>query len=76
MRVHSDAVLTVTVAGQLLQTIPWRDPEVFDVLRGMDQLKLPQGSPLHSPVNTLDVLLMPDALGVLAAQRSDQDSSG
>nr|WP_255164629.1 hypothetical protein [Glutamicibacter mishrai] len=41
----------------------------------MDQLELPQGRPLHRPVDALDALLMPNALGVLAAERSDHDTS-
>jgi hypothetical protein len=41
----------------------------------MNQLELPQGRPLHCPVNALDVLLMPDALGVLTAERSDYENS-
>ncbi|WP_255411263.1 hypothetical protein [Rothia uropygioeca] len=41
----------------------------------MDQLELPKRRPLHRPVNALDVLLMPDALGVLAAERSDHVTS-
>ena len=69
--IHPDAVLTATVADQTLQAVAWRDPEILDILRRMDQLELPQGRPLHRPVNALDVLLMPDALGVFAAERSD-----
>jgi hypothetical protein len=41
----------------------------------MDQLELPQGRPLHPSVDALDALLMPDALGVLAAERSDRETS-
>lgn len=64
-----------SVDDQTLQAIAWRDPEVLDILRRMDQLELPQGRPLHRPVDALDALLMPDALGVLAAERSDHDTS-
>src|SRR4051794_5329472 len=39
----------------------------------MDQFELPQSHSLHCPVNTLDVLLMPDAFGVLAAEQSDRE---
>ena len=75
MRVHADAVLPASVTDQTLQAVTWRDPEVLDILRRMNQLELPQGRPLHRPVNALDVLLMPDALGVLAAERSDHATS-
>ncbi len=68
-------MLLATVADQTLQAVAWRHPEVFDILRRMDQLELPQGRPLHRPVKPLDVLLMPDALGVLTAERSDHESS-
>ena len=75
MRVHADAVLSAPVTDEPLQTVAWRDPEVLDILRRMNQLELPQGRPLHCPVNALDVLLMPDALGVLTAERSDHENS-
>lgn len=68
-------MLPASVADQTLQAIARRNPEVLDILRRMDQLELPQGRPLHHPVNALDVLLMPDALGVLAAERSDHETS-
>ncbi|OFL67449.1 hypothetical protein HMPREF2757_10495 [Brevibacterium sp. HMSC063G07] len=71
MRVHSDAVLSTPVADETLQPVPGRDSQIINVLRRVNQLELPHGRPLHSPVNTLDVLLMPDALGVLVAKRSD-----
>ncbi|WP_346922195.1 hypothetical protein [Glutamicibacter creatinolyticus] len=38
----------------------------------MDQLELPQSRSLHFPADALDVLLMSDALAVLAAEQSDQ----
>ena len=71
LRVRADAVLSAPVTDELLQTVSWQDPEVLDILRRMNQLGLLQGRPLHRPVKTLDVLLMPGALGVLAAERSD-----
>lgn len=74
-RVHTDTVLPTTVASQSRQAIPRWDVEVFDILRSMYQLEPPQGRPLHGPVDTLDVLLMPDAFGVLAPERSDQTTS-
>jgi len=75
LRVHADAVLSASVADQRLESVAWRDPEVLDILSRMDQLELPQGRPLHRPVDTLDVLLMPDALGILAAERPDHETS-
>src|SRR5690606_5217963 len=74
LRIHPDAVLTATVTGQLLQPVPWRDPQVVDILCRMNQLELAQRRPLHGSINTLDVLLMPDALGVLSAERSDHQT--
>ena len=68
LRVHADPVLPTTIPDESFQAVPRWDPQVFDVLRRMDQLELPQGRPLHRPVNALDVLLMPDALGVLVAE--------
>jgi len=75
LRIHTDAVLSAAVADQTLQAVPWRDPEIVDILRRVDQLKLPQRHPLNRPVDALGVLLMPDALGVLAAERSDHGTS-
>jgi hypothetical protein len=69
--IYPDAVLTSTVAKQPLQAISWRYPKIFDVLGRMDQLELPQGRALHRSVYTLDVMLMPDALGIFATKRSD-----
>lgn len=66
--VHTDAVLPTTFADQSFQSVPGWDPEILDILRCMDQLELPQGRPLHRPIDALDVLLMPDAFGVLAAE--------
>jgi hypothetical protein len=74
LRVHADTVLPATVAGQLLKPIPWWNAEILDIFRRMDQLELPQRQPLHQSVNALDVLLIPDALGVLASERSDHDT--
>ena len=71
LRVDADAVLPASVADKTLQAVSRRNPEFLDILRRMDQLELPQGRPLHHPINAFDVLLMPDALGVLAAERSD-----
>lgn len=68
LHIHPDAVLAPTVAGQALQPVPWRNPQVLDILRRMDQLELPQGRPLYPSVDALDVLLMPDALGGLASR--------
>jgi len=71
LRVHPDAVLTTTVSSQSLQAVPRWDPQVHDIICRVDQLKLPQGCPLHDLINAFDVLLMPNALGVLATERSD-----
>jgi len=68
-------VLPASVTDEPLQSVPGRDPEVLDVPRGMDQLELPQGRSLHGAIDTLDLLLMPDALSVLAPERSDREAS-
>jgi hypothetical protein len=73
-RVDPDAVVPTTIADKPLQSVAGRDPEVLDIFRRMDQFELPQGSSLHHPINTLDVLLTPDALGVFAAERSDHET--
>jgi len=73
--VDSDAVLAPTIASELLQMVPRRDPQILDVVRCVDHLELPQSRSLHRPVDALDVLHMPDALGVLAPERSDQETS-
>ena len=67
--------LSATIACKPLQTVPRRDPEVLDVLRRMDQFELPQSRPLDRAIEALDVLLMPDALGVLAPERPDHEPS-
>ncbi len=69
MRIHTDAVLPTPVTNETLQPIPGRDSQIIEILRRVDQLQLPHDRPLHGPVDALDVLLMPDALGVLVAER-------
>src|SRR5699024_2005302 len=75
LRVHPDAVLPASIASQLLETVAGRDPKILDVLGRMDQLELPQGRTLQRSVDAFDVLLMPDAFGVLAAERPDHTTS-
>lgn len=75
LRIHADAVLSTTVTDQPFQVVPQGNPEIFDILSRVDQLKLPQGRSLHHPIDTLDVLLMPDALGAFTAERSDHETS-
>jgi len=41
LRVDADAVLPAPIADETLQAIARRDPEVLDILRRMDQFKLP-----------------------------------
>jgi len=74
LRVGSDAVLSAAFADKPLQSVARRDAEVLDVLRGVDQFELPEGGSLHHPINALDVLLMPDALGVLGTERPDHEA--
>lgn len=75
LRIDADAVLPASIADQTLQAVARWDPEFLDALRRVEQLELPQSRSLHRPVDELDVLLMPDALSVLAAERSDHDTS-
>ncbi len=70
LRIDANAVLSTTVADEPLQPVPRRDSQVLDVVRRMDQLELPQSRSLHRSVDVLDVLLKPDALGLLVAERS------
>src|SRR5690606_13949748 len=73
--VHTNAVLTTPVAGESLQPVPRRDLEVVDLPCRVYQLELAQRRLRHSPIDSLDVLLLPDAFGVLAAERSDHDAT-
>ena len=75
LRIDADTVLFTTIADEPLQPIARRNPEILHILRGMDQLELPQRRPLHVAVNALDVLLMPDPLGVVAPERPDHVTS-
>src|SRR5690625_1268929 len=75
LRINSDAILPAPISSQSLQPVPRRDPEVFDVLRRVDQLKLAQRCSLHRLIDAFDVLLMPDAFSVLATKRSDHKFS-
>src|SRR5690625_1583920 len=75
LRVDADAVLSASVADQTLQVVARRGPGVLDILRRVDQLELPHGRPLHRPVDALDVLLMPDALGAFTSERPDHDTN-
>jgi hypothetical protein len=53
LRVHADAVLTTTVAHQSLEPIPRRDPQIFELLRGVDEFEFPQDCPLHRSFDAL-----------------------
>src|SRR5690625_7597662 len=57
LRVHADAVLPATVAGQTLQAVAWRDSEILYTLRRMDQFELPQGRDRKSVVEGKMVVL-------------------
>lgn len=74
-RIYTDAVLPAAISREPLQTVARRNPEVFDILRRMDQFQLPQSYTLHGPIDALDELLVPDAFGILAAERSDHGTS-
>lgn len=69
LRIHTDAVLSAPVTNETLQPIPGRDSQIIEILRCVDQLQLPHGRPLHSPLDAFEVLLMPGALGILVAER-------
>jgi len=73
--VHADAVLTVPFSAEPFQPIARRDPQILNVVRRMDELKLPQNGPLEVPINALDVLFAPDPLGRFAPERPDHASS-
>lgn len=75
LRINADTMLTSTVADQPLQSISGWDSEVLDILRRMNQLKFPHGCPLDFAINTLDVILLPDPLGILVAEVSDHTIS-
>jgi hypothetical protein len=48
--VDADAVLAGTVAGQLLEAVTWRDPEVTKGLGGVEDQQLAQRCPLRGRV--------------------------
>src|SRR5699024_2735410 len=76
LRAHADAVLSAAVTHEKHQSAPGRDPKAVDALRCVDRLQLPHGRRApHGALDALDVLLMPDAFGVLAAERPDQTTS-
>lgn len=58
--VHPDAVLTTTIADKPLQPVARRDPETLPVLRGVDQLELPQNRYFHNSQLLASVTLMDD----------------
>src|SRR5690606_26762915 len=66
--IHPDTVLTATVSDQPLQPVPRRDRQILGILRRVDELELAQLRPLHSSINALDVLLVPDSFGALAPE--------
>lgn len=72
--VDPDAVLPLAVTLELLETVTRWDSEIFDVRRSVEQLQLSECLALKDLVEGLDVLLAPDALGVLVPERPDRTS--
>jgi len=75
LRVHSNAVLPATVTLQPFQAVARGDPKILHIPRRMDEFELSQASSLHRAIDAFDVLLVPDAFGVLTAERSDHEIS-
>jgi len=75
LSIHTDAVLSTTVAHQLLAPVAGRDAKILDISRSVDEFELSQRRSMQRAVNTLDVLFLPDSLRVLAGERADHRQS-
>jgi hypothetical protein len=75
LRVHSYAVLPMTIALQLLEAVSGRNPKVSDIDSSVQYLELPEYRALKSRVCRPDELLIPDRFGGLVAERSDHTTS-
>jgi len=72
--VDADAVLACPVAGQLLQPVAWRHPQIVDAFGGIDENQLVVCEPAEFGAEFLDVAAVPDRLGVLVPERPDHPS--
>src|SRR5271163_68117 len=72
--VDANAVLAGAGAGQLLQSVARRHPEVVDALSGVDESQLVVCEPAEFPAELLDVAALPDRLSVLIPERADHGS--
>lgn len=72
--VDADAVLAGSVAGQFLQSVTRRYPQVIDVLGRIDEDELVVRESAELRTELLDVSALPDRRGVLVAERADHQS--
>ena len=72
--VDPNAVLTFAISPESLEPIAWRDPQILDIARSMEDLQFAQGRPLERAINASHELLVPDPLGVLVPKRPDHTS--
>ncbi|WP_427846988.1 hypothetical protein [Corynebacterium meridianum] len=73
--VDTNTVLSSSVTDQALQPVTRRYLQIRNFLGRVGQLEFPKGLPLNRPIDAPDVLLLPDMLGISAAERSDHVSS-
>lgn len=69
--VDADPVLTGSVAGQFLQSVTRRYPQVIDVLGRIDEDELVIRESAELRTEPLDVSALPDRRGVLVSERAD-----
>jgi hypothetical protein len=69
--VDSDAVLTRSIALQLLEPVAWRQTKFFERNGRADLTQLPQRRSLYPRIQRTNPFTTPQPLGVLASERPD-----
>jgi hypothetical protein len=67
--VDADAVRIGSVALELLEAVTWRNPEIPDLICGVQDEQLAQGGALGGLIETLRSLPLPHSFGVFVAER-------
>jgi hypothetical protein len=71
LAIDPDAVLPRSIPFQLLESIRWRDPQVFDPLGSVEHPQLPEADPLNVRPEALHALALEEALGVSICEALD-----
>ena len=71
LSVHSNTVLSPTIAGESLQPIARRDAQILQAPSRVKLLELAHGSPLQPTIERPHILLIPHELSRLVSEGPD-----